>query len=154
VRKTTPISAWAAALALFAFTAGGAPADIAIHDAWIAETPPAATVAAGYLTLENNGSETLTVTGAESPACERVEFHRMEMDGDVARMRPQETLSVEPGGTLELSSGGTHLMLIRPLQLTAGQKIPIRFTLAGGEEITFEAVVRARGHGSHEHHGH
>jgi copper(I)-binding protein len=142
-------------LALWTVAACAGSGEFSIDDAWIAETPPGATVAAGYLELVNDGGETAEIVGAESPACERIEFHRMEMDGDIARMRQQESLTVAPGERLTLSPNGIHLMLIRPQALAAGDRVPIRFSLADGAELSIEAVVRARAeHSAHEHHAH
>lgn len=132
--------------------AGPAAADVAVHDPWIAETPPGAMAAAAFMTLMNHGDEPLTIVGAESPACERIEFHRTEMDGDVARMRKQDTLPILPGGHVTLEPGGAHMMLIHPIPLHAGDRVLIRLELADGEKLAVEAEVRARGHtGGHAH---
>ena len=144
----------AIAASFAAVTATADSPNLMVHDAWIAATPPGATVAAGYLKLMNAGEQDMTVAAAESPACERIEFHNIEMDGDVARMRPQDSLFVPSGEKLTLSSRGLHLMLIRPQSLAAGDRVPIRLTLGDGTEIQFEAVVRATGHNAHEHHSH
>jgi copper(I)-binding protein len=137
-----------AALWLLA-AASPAMADVAVDDPWIAETPPGATAAAAFMVIANDGAEARTVVGAQSPACERIEIHRSEMDGGIARMREQKSLAVPAGGSVTLEPGGIHLMLIRPKTLSAGDRVAITFELADGATLTVEAEVRKRGHHAH-----
>jgi copper(I)-binding protein len=136
-------AAWLLAVAL------PAAADVAVRDPWIAEAPPGAVAAAAYMVLENDGPEARSAVGAVSPICERIEFHRSEMEDGIARMREQESLVVPAGGRLILEPGGTHLMLIRPGTLRAGDRVPITLELDGGEKLEIEAVVRERPHHAH-----
>lgn len=133
---------------------GPACAGLTLQDAWIAETPPGATTAAGYLVFSNDGDDATAVVGALSPACERIEFHTTDTTDGIARMRRQAALEVPAGGSLALEPAGTHLMLIRPRPLAAGDRVLIRFALEGGEELAVEAEVRAPGHDAHQHHAH
>ena len=142
---------WFAGLWLLAGAAPAA-ADVEVRDLWIAETPPGAMAAAAFMVLANDGTEPRLVVRATSPACERIEFHQTEMDGDIARMREQKSLRVPADGHLTLEPGGTHMMLIRPTALRAGDRVAIDLELAGGENLAIEAVVRRRGpRGNHEH---
>ena len=142
---------WLAGLWLLA-AAVPAAADVEVRDPWIAETPPGAMSAAAFMVLANDGTEPRLVVRAASPACERIEFHRAERDGDIALMREQKSLGVPADGHLTLEPGGTHLMLIRPTELRAGDRVAIDLELANGENLAVEAVVRRRGpHGNHEH---
>jgi len=140
-------------LAAALLLAGAAPAAAGVRaeDAWIAETPPGAEVAAGYLVFTNDGDDAVKVVGAESPRCERVEMHTMDLSGGVARMRRQQSLSVPAGGRLRLEPGGSHLMLIRPESLVKGGTVPITFELSTGAKLSVDAIVRKPGeHGAHE----
>jgi copper(I)-binding protein len=141
---------WLCAAALW-LLAGALPAaaDVAIRDPWIAETPPGAMAAAAFMVLENDGAEPRSAVRAESPACERIEFHRAEMEGGIARMLEQKSLSVPAGGSLALEPGGTHMMLIRPAPLRAGDRVKITLELADGETLAIEAVVRERARHAH-----
>lgn len=142
-----------AALALAGgLAAGPAPADVTVQDAWIAEPPPGAPAAAGYLTLVNPGEAPRALVAAASPACERVELHRTRVVDGVARMRPLERLEVPPGGSARLEPGGAHLMLMRPQGLKVGQTVLLELRFADGERLEVQAPVRRReGHG-HSHH--
>jgi copper(I)-binding protein len=139
------------AIAALWLLAGAAPAaaDVAVRDPWIAEAPPGATAAAAFMVLENDGTERRSVVRAESPICERIEFHRTEMDGGIARMREQKSLTVPAGGRLALEPGGTHMMLVRPAALRAGDRVEITLELADGEKLALEVMVRERAHHGH-----
>jgi copper(I)-binding protein len=147
----------AIAAAFLLATAAPAFAGVTAADPWVAETPPGAEVAAGYLVFANDGAEAVDVIGAESPLCERVELHTTDMTGGVARMRPQASLTVPAGGELKLEPGGTHLMLIRPEPLSKGGMVPITLELSTGEKLSVEAMVKPQGGhdhdaGEHRHH--
>lgn len=148
---------FASMIAAALLLAGAAPAaaDVTAENPWIAETPPGAEVAAGYLIFTNDGDEAVDVVGAESPLCERVELHTTDMSDGVARMRKQDSLTVPAGGALALTPGGTHLMLIRPEPLSKGGMVPITFELSTGEKLSIEAMVKKQGEhdaGEHRHH--
>jgi copper(I)-binding protein len=127
-------------------SAAPAVAEVSVLDPWIAEAPPGAMTAAAFMVLENDGAAPRSVVRAESPACERIEFHRTEMDGGIARMVAQKSLAVPAGGRLALEPGGTHMMLIRPAALHSGDRVQISLELADGEKLTIEAVVHERSH--------
>ena len=151
------IAGMAAALWIACATTGFA-GELDFDDFWVAETPPGAMATAGFARIANAGDAEVTITGAESSACKRIEFHRTETADGIARMIQQSLLTVPSGGALELAPGGIHLMLIGPAALHAGERVAITFELADGEKLTREAEVRARGsradddpHAHHEH---
>jgi copper(I)-binding protein len=121
---------------------------------WTRATPPGATTAVGYMKLTNTGKIPLTLVGGSTPVAERVEIHSMSMDGGVMRMRPVPSVDIEPGGTVELKSGGLHLMLIglkRPL--LQEEMIPVTLMLSSGAKIEIELYVEGMGAGTgmHDH---
>jgi copper(I)-binding protein len=130
--------------------------ELSFHEFWLAETPPGAMATAGFARIANTGDSEVTITGAESSACKRIEFHRTDTIDGIARMSQQSRLTVPAGGELELAPGGTHLMLIGPSALHAGERVSISFELEGGVTLTREAEVRVRGSRSaddpHAHH--
>lgn len=87
-----------AALALLA----GSPAPVAagpagVRNAWV-RLPPPGTPAAAYFTLHNRTDQGLTLVGATSPDCQRVEIHRSVVEDGMARMEPAGPLEIPPGG--------------------------------------------------------
>ena len=119
--------------------------ELDFHEFWVVETPPSAMATAGFARIANTGDSEVTITGAGSSACRRIEFHRTQTTDGIARMTRQSRLTVPAGGELELAPGGTHLMLVGPSALHAGERVSITFELEGGEKLTQEAEVRVRG---------
>lgn len=130
-----------------------------VSNAWVRQGPPSAQVLAAYMTLTNPGKQEIAVTGASSPQFETVEIHRTEIVDGMARMIPQERLSIPAGGNVALEPGGLHLMLINAKQpLAADATVQIELRLDGGGSVSVDAPVRADA-GMHEgmdhsHHNH
>jgi len=127
---------------------------VQISDAWSRATPPGAKIAAGYLTIRNQGAAADRLIGASSPAAARVEPHVTEKQGEVMRMREVKGYDVPAKGSYELKPGGAHLMLVdikRPLK--EGDKVPLvlRFQKAGEVKVDLEvkALGAPAGHGGH-----
>lgn len=132
-------------LAALALLAGG-PAPVAagpagVRNAWV-RLPPPGTPAAAYLTLHNRTDQGLTLVGATSPDCQRVEIHRSVVEDGMARMEPAGPLEIPPEGTLVFAPRGLHLMLMQPKELEAGKRVELKLELEGGATIDVEATVR------------
>ena len=118
---------------------------IVLSAAWARPTPPAAPVAAGYLTITNNGAQPDRLIGGSSPVVRDVQIHEMRLEGGIARMHPVEGGLVIPAhGSVTLAPGGYHVMLIGPTRrFTSGETVPatLRFARAGAVKVSF--AVRA-----------
>lgn len=120
-------------------------------------TPPGLTTGAVYLiAIRNDGEQADRLLAASTPAAERVELHRMQMDGDIMRMRALGAIEIPPRSTVSLRQGSTdgyHLMLSglrRPLMAGDRFALTLRFERAG--EVTVEVRVEAaRSGASHSH---
>jgi copper(I)-binding protein len=136
---------------IFLLTALPAWAEVTVENAWARATPPGARLAAGYMTLRNSG-EADRLVSVRSPAAEKVQTHVTIKDGDVSRMRETRGYDVPAKGALELSPGGSHLMLVNiKAPLKEGDKVPLvlRFEKAG--EVKTELAVRPLGAATHDH---
>jgi hypothetical protein len=128
-----------------------------VTDAWARATPPGATVAAVYLTLDNAAGESDRLLSVASPRAHSAEVHATVRDGEVVRMRKVEPLHVAARERLTLAPGGTHVMLFGiTTPLVQGERVPVvlRFELAG--EVRVDAEVLAGGAtgpaAGHKHH--
>jgi len=141
----TPTAALFLAAVLTAHAAGAAPGTVLVAQrAWVLATPPGATVAAAYLTLDNRGHRPDRLVSVSSPRAARIEVHTILREGDLVRMRRVDPLRVAAGERLMLEPGGTHLMLMDLASpLRAGERVPLalRFEVAG--EILIDAAVLA-----------
>lgn len=127
----------AAAVAAHGYGAG----ELQVRHPWARATPPGARVAAGYLEIRNSGREVDRVTGAYTPAAERVELHVLVREGDVVKMREQPSFEVPARQRLILEPGGSHLMIVGLRKPFAkGDRIPLilRFERAGELRVELE----------------
>jgi copper(I)-binding protein len=128
---------------------------LVIDHPWIRATPAGAKTAGGYVKITNHGTETERLIGGSATGTETFEIHEMAMSENVMKMRKLDApLEIKPGETLELKSGGFHLMLIG---LAAGYKEgetikgTLVFEKAGTVEIEFKVEPTA---GKSDHSGH
>jgi periplasmic copper chaperone A len=104
--------AWAAALILVVACSTAGPPPLVATAVRVVEPRPGTSTGAAYLTLSNPGDAPVTVTAVTSPQYDAVHLHESVTDEGVARMRPLESLRIEPGTSERLEPGSRHLMLI------------------------------------------
>lgn len=88
---------------------------------WSRETPKGASVAAGYMIIENNGKVPDRLIGGSAEIAGRFQIHEMKTENGVMHMRELEKGVVIPaGGSIRFAPNGYHLMLLdlkqRPVQ--------------------------------------
>ena len=135
---------WATLCLVLLIPRTGLPCDsLEMLDAWIREPPPVVTVAAGYFTLKNTGSETAVIERIKSACCAEVAMHKVIAIGDQMRMTPMLNLTVLPGKTVSFTTGSAHLMLIAPTTpLRRGQIVELDFICSDGDSLrtSFDVV--------------
>lgn len=126
---------------------------LTVTSPWTRATPGGAKIAGGYLKITNNGTSADRFTGAKSGAAGHVEIHEMSMTDGVMKMRPLPNgLAIKPGETVELKSGGYHLMFMdlkQPLKQGDTFKATLQFEKAGSLDVDFN--VNALGAGAPSH---
>jgi len=104
---------------------------------------PGSSVAAAYMTLQNEGREALTLATFFSGAVERVELHNHEMSEGLMQMRRVDQLTVAAGESIRFEPGGYHLMLFGVNDsLSTVDGIDLVLGLADGQSITVRAQVK------------
>lgn len=140
-----------AALALAAWTATGVQAhdfrvgDLAIdHPYATPSNPGVATGAVYFRGIRNRGRSADRLIAASTPVAERVELHRMRLDGEVMRMREIPAIDLPAGQTVPLRHGQpTHLMLLGLKQpLAVGDRFELRLRFAQAGETTVQVWVQ------------
>ena len=100
--------------------------DIVISHPWARQSPMGADVAAGFMTITNNGKEADRLVKATASVTPTVQLHEMKMEGDVMKMSEVPGGIVIPAGaTVELKPKSLHVMFM-------GLKAPVK----EGETIT------------------
>lgn len=129
-----------------------------ISHPWARETPPAAKVGAGYLKVNNTGTEADRLIAVETEGAEKVEIHESTNDNGVAKMRQVETVELPAGTETALKPGGYHLMLINLKEpLAEGMRVPATLVFEKAGRLDVELAVEGMGYGGpqtgHEHGG-
>jgi copper(I)-binding protein len=112
-----------------------------IDHPWSRAVPKGATVAAGYLTIKNTGTEPDRLVSGSTPVAGKFEIHEMRMDKGVMRMRPVPAgIVIKPGETVELKPESMHIMMMglkQPIEKGKPFKGSLVFEKAGAVEVDF-----------------
>jgi copper(I)-binding protein len=111
--------------------------DLKISGAYIPQ-PAMADMAAGYFTVTNTGDADATLTSVTSAFAGEITMHTTK-DG---RMRSADSFTVPAGGSLALSLGGNHLMLmdLKHKQL-AGEKVSLKLHFSDADAMSVRVPV-------------
>jgi copper(I)-binding protein len=116
------------ALALASLVSLPALAQVSVSDPWIRATVPQQKVAGAFMQLRS--SKPAKLVAVNSPVAGRVELHQMAMEGQTMRMRAVEAIDLPAGQTVNLASGGYHVMLFDlQRQLKEGEQVPLTLTV-------------------------
>jgi copper(I)-binding protein len=115
---------------------GGA-AELSVGSAYMPQ--PVSDMAAGFLTITNEGDSADRLTSVSSDVAGQVTVHET-VDG---AMREVEALDIPAHGSLVLESGGNHLMFEqlrrKPQQ---GQKVSVELRFDRSDPVTVEIPVK------------
>ncbi len=116
--------------------------DIVIKDQWI--RPGAEKMATAlYFTLENNGSEADTLYAVKTDIAKMVQIHETYSNGDVMGMREIGKIIVEPGSSVKLEPGGTHIMIMRlKRDIKIGDEIDFTLYFRNADKISITAEAK------------
>jgi periplasmic copper chaperone A len=105
-------------------SAGIALAQVTVSAPWVRATVPTGKVTGAFMQLRSAGDARLVE--ARSSVAGMVEIHRMEMDGQTMRMHAVDGVDLAAGQTVNLASGGYHIMLMDlKRQLKEGEMVPL-----------------------------
>lgn len=99
-----------------------------------ASATPTAQTGAAYVSLMNHGQDGDTLTSVTTPVAAMAHIHKSELVDGVMKMAPVEALDVPAMGTLEMKTGGYHIMLMglkQPLKKGEEIELTLHFTKAG-----------------------
>ncbi|MCF8199575.1 MAG: copper chaperone PCu(A)C [Sulfuritalea sp.] len=139
-----------------------AQAEVTIKEPWVRATVAQQKATGAFMQITS--SQDARLVEARSPVAGVVEIHEMSMDKDVMRMRAMPGGLELPGGkTVELKSGGYHIMLMQlKQQMKEGANVPLTLIVEDKDKkrstIEIKAPVKplvaASGMGAMKKHGH
>lgn len=118
-------------------------AEVVIKDAWLRESIPGTENGAGYLTLTNTGTESVTLVGASTEAARATEVHQHILRDGMMRMKRVPELTIEPNQSVVFQPGGYHLMLFGVKNaFRVGDSIEFTLQFSDGARVNFAAEVQ------------
>ena len=117
---------------------------ITVENAWARTVPSGSNVAAGYLSIRNDGDEPDRLLSASASFAGASEIHQTTMSDGVMQMRPVTDGVIIPAkSTVVLEPGSYHLMFRRLTgPIKEGDALPAELTFerAGGVDITIQVL--------------
>ncbi|MGJ7915300.1 copper chaperone PCu(A)C [Massilia sp. LXY-6] len=122
-----------------------AAAQVSVSDPWVRATVPQQKVGGAFMQLTS--AKPARLVEVKTPVAGRVELHQMAMEGQTMRMRAVDSIELPAGQTVNLASGGYHLMLFDlKRQLKEGEQVPLTLVVLDGagkrETVAVSAPVK------------
>ncbi len=107
---------------------------VEVKDAWIRATVQGQKATGAFMKL--TAKDGAKLVGVASPVAGVVEVHEMKMEGDVMKMRAMTALDLPAGKTVELKSGGYHVMLLDlKTALKKDSTVPLTLVFKDGKGV-------------------
>ena len=118
-------------------------ADIEIEGAYARASIPNAPNSAAFFVIKNNSDKDIAITSANSDIAEKNELHTHIKENQMMKMMKIEKLVVPAKSSLELKSGGDHVMLMGlKKELKAGDEISLELSFSDGDKKSIKVPVK------------
>ena len=118
-------------------------ADIEIERAYARASIPNVPNSAAFFVIKNNSDKDIAITSANSDIAEKNELHTHIKENKMMKMIKIEKLVVPAKSSLELKSGGDHVMLIGlKKELKAGDEISLELSFSDGDKKSIKVPVK------------
>jgi copper(I)-binding protein len=121
--------------------------NLVIHHPWSRQSPAAADVASGFMTITNTGKEDDRLLKATSEISSSAQIHDMTMAGDVMKMAElPDGIVIPAGATVKLKPKSLHIMFMGlKQQVMEGEEFTGTLTFEKAGTVTVEYEVAAPG---------
>ena len=118
-------------------------ADVEIDGAYARASIPNVPNSAAFFVIKNNSDKDIAITGANSDIAEKNELHTHIKENKMMKMMKIEKLVVPAKSSLELKSGGDHVMLMGlKKELKAGDEINLELSFSDGDKKSIKVPVK------------
>ncbi|MDY3668958.1 MAG: copper chaperone PCu(A)C [Campylobacter sp.] len=118
-------------------------ADIEIEGAYARASIPNVSNSAAFFVIKNNSDKDIAITSANSDIAEKNELHTHIKENKMMKMMKIEKLVVPAKSSLELKSGGDHVMLMGlKKELKAGDEISLELSFSDGDKKKIKVPVK------------
>lgn len=118
-------------------------ADVEIEGAYARASIPNVPNSAAFFVIKNNSDKDIAITSVNSDIAEKNELHTHIKENQMLKMMKIEKLVVPAKSSLELKSGGDHVMLIGlKKELKAGDEISLELSFSDGDKKSIKVPVK------------
>ena len=118
-------------------------ADVEIDGAYARASIPNVPNSAAFFVIKNNSDKDIAITSTNSDIAEKNELHTHIKENQMLKMMKIEKLVVPAKSSLELKSGGDHVMLIGlKKELKAGDEISLELSFSDGDKKSIKVPVK------------
>ena len=118
-------------------------ADVEIDGAYARASIPNVPNSAAFFVIKNNSDKDIAITSANSDVAEKNELHTHIKENKMMKMMKIEKLVVPAKSSLELKSGGDHVMLMGlKKELKAGDEINLELSFSDGDKKNIKVPVK------------
>ena len=118
-------------------------ADVEIDGAYARASIPNVPNSAAFFVIKNNSDKDIAITSANSDIAEKNELHTHIKENKMMKMMKIEKLVVPAKSSLELKSGGDHVMLMGlKKELKAGDEINLELSFSDGDKKKIKVPVK------------
>ena len=118
-------------------------ADVEIDGAYARASIPNVPNSAAFFVIKNNSDKDIAITSANSDVAEKNELHTHIKENKMMKMIKIEKLVVPAKSSLELKSGGDHVMLMGlKKELKAGDEINLELSFSDGDKKSIKVPVK------------
>ena len=118
-------------------------ADIEIEGAYARASIPNVSNSAAFFVIKNNSDKDIAITSANSDIAEKNELHTHIKENKMMKMIKIEKLVVPAKSSLELKSGGDHVMLMGlKKELKVGDEINLELSFSDGDKKSIKVPVK------------
>lgn len=118
-------------------------ADIEIEGAYARASIPNVSNSAAFFVIKNNSDKDIAITSVNSDIAEKNELHTHIKENKMMKMMKIEKLVVPAKSSLELKSGGDHVMLMGlKKELKAGDEINLELSFSDGDKKSIKVPVK------------
>lgn len=118
-------------------------ADVEIDGAYARASIPNVPNSAAFFVIKNNSDKDIAITSANSDIAEKNELHTHIKENQMLKMMKVEKLVVPAKSSLELKSGGDHVMLMGlKKELKVGDEISLELSFSDGDKKSIKVPVK------------
>ena len=118
-------------------------ADVEIEGAYARASIPNVPNSAAFFVIKNNSDKDIAITSANSDIAQKNELHTHIKENKMMKMIKIEKLVVPAKSSLELKSGGDHVMLMGlKKELKAGDEINLELSFSDGDKKNIKVPVK------------